>query len=75
MTPGQLAVLAALQAGPKTIHQVKLRLGYPANYDSAHLMLRRLEDRQFVRRTPSRQAQGQLWELTQDGRDTLEAAT
>jgi DNA-binding MarR family transcriptional regulator len=75
MTPGQLAVLTALQTGPRTIHDVKLRLGYPATYDSAHLMLRRLDDRGMVRRTPSRQAQGQLWELTQDGRDTIEAAT
>lgn len=64
MTAGQRAVLHALTDGPLTVHELRVR-----GHGNTRGKLRRLEDRELVRRL------GDIpyhWELTHAGRQALE---
>lgn len=71
MTENQVKIMTMLDEGPKTARQLTDIL-QPTNlksilwtYDQIHSILRRLEDRSFVRRFGDRPF---YWELTRVGR-------
>lgn len=74
MTAGQREVLHALTHAPKSAREIAAGIPH-GTYDHAHSALRRLEDRELVRRTGAKHVTGQTWELTAAGRHALEQTT
>lgn len=73
LTDGQMRILKALDGGPLTtrslVEATWTRLGVnTATRDSIHSAMRRLEDRELVRRIGGRPAK---WELTGTGRKAI----
>jgi len=67
LRPAQVALLRALDAGPRSTRELSEALGWTVS--RAHHVARRLEDRELVRRTY--EADRIEWQLTARGRERV----